>query len=166
MGAIGGTVFHGIKGFRNAPAGNYRRLTNAFVTFKAKAPVVGGNFAVWGGLFSAIDCSMVYMRKKEDPWNSITSGALTGAILSVRNGTGAIIGSAVIGGVLLALIEGFGILFTRFAGEQLNPANRVMMEGEDPANGGQGMEMPFGSPAQDGAPPSIFGSPQPQPMAQ
>ena len=40
------------------------------------------------------------------------------------------------------------------------------MEGEDPANGGQGMEMPFGSPAQDGAPPSIFGSPQPQPMAQ
>ena len=44
-----------------------------------------GNFAVWGGLFSAIDCSMVYMRKKEDPWNSITSGALTGAILSVRS---------------------------------------------------------------------------------
>ena len=44
---------------------------------------VSGNFAVWGGLFSAIDCSLVYVRKKEDPWNSITSGALTGAILSV-----------------------------------------------------------------------------------
>jgi hypothetical protein len=44
-----------------------------------------GNFAVWGGLFSAIDCSLVYMRKKEDPWNSIASGALTGAILSVRS---------------------------------------------------------------------------------
>ena len=44
-----------------------------------------GNFAVWGGLFSAIDCSLVYVRKKEDPWNSITSGALTGAILSVRS---------------------------------------------------------------------------------
>jgi len=46
---------------------------------------VVGNFAVWGGLFSAIDCSLVYIRKKEDPWNSITSGALTGAILSVRS---------------------------------------------------------------------------------
>lgn len=44
-----------------------------------------GNFAVWGGLFSAIDCSLVYIRKKEDPWNSITSGALTGAVLSVRS---------------------------------------------------------------------------------
>ena len=44
-----------------------------------------GNFAVWGGLFSAIDCSLVYIRKKEDPWNSITSGALTGAILSIRS---------------------------------------------------------------------------------
>lgn len=46
---------------------------------------VPGNFAVWGGLFSAIDCSLVYIRKKEDPWNSITSGALTGAILSIRS---------------------------------------------------------------------------------
>jgi len=46
---------------------------------------VAGNFAVWGGLFSAIDCSLVYIRKKEDPWNSITSGALTGAVLSVRS---------------------------------------------------------------------------------
>jgi len=46
---------------------------------------VTGNFAVWGGLFSAIDCSLVYIRKKEDPWNSITSGALTGAVLSVRS---------------------------------------------------------------------------------
>jgi len=48
---------------------------------------VAGNFAVWGGLFSAIDCSLVYIRKKEDPWNSITSGALTGAVLSVRSKT-------------------------------------------------------------------------------
>lgn len=44
-----------------------------------------GNFAVWGGLFSTIDCSLVHLRKKEDPWNSIASGALTGAILAVRS---------------------------------------------------------------------------------
>jgi import inner membrane translocase subunit TIM17 len=44
-----------------------------------------GSFAVWGGLFSMIDCSMVQVRGKEDPWNSITSGALTGAILAARS---------------------------------------------------------------------------------
>ena len=44
-----------------------------------------GNFAVWGGVFSSIDCALVAVRKKEDPWNSITSGALTGAILAVRS---------------------------------------------------------------------------------
>ncbi|CAL1531347.1 unnamed protein product [Lymnaea stagnalis] len=154
MGAIGGSLFHGIKGFRNAPSGNYRRLISSFVTLKERAPIVGGNFAVWGGLFSAIDCTMVYMRKKEDPWNSITSGALTGAILSVRNGTGAIIGSAIIGGVLLALIEGFGIMFTRFTAEQFNPANRMMEE--DPALSGQQYPTVGSIGAQDGS--SIFGS--------
>jgi len=45
--------------------------------------------------------------------------------LSVRNGAGAMIGSAIIGGVLLALIEGMGIMFTRFTAEQFNPANRM-----------------------------------------
>lgn len=101
---------------------------------KKRAPVTGGNFAVWGGLFSAIDCSLYYVRKKEDPWNSITSGAATGAILSVRNGAAAMAGSAVIGGVLLALIEGIGILMTRFSAEQFNQANQQMASPpEDPS---------------------------------
>lgn len=52
---------------------------------KQRAPIVGGQFAVWGGLFSTIDCSLVYMRKKEDPWNSIISGAATGGILAARS---------------------------------------------------------------------------------
>ncbi|KAG0418705.1 hypothetical protein HPB47_004641 [Ixodes persulcatus] len=98
-----------------------RRLLGSLGAIKERAPIIGGNFAVWGGLFSTIDCTMVKIRKKEDPWNSITSGALTGAILAVRNGTGAMVGSAVIGGVLLALIEGVGILFTRFSAEQFKP---------------------------------------------
>ena len=34
-----------------------------------------------------IDCSMVQVRGKEDPWNSITSGALTGAVLAARSKT-------------------------------------------------------------------------------
>ena len=83
------------SGFRNAPSN--KRLAGMLTGIKTKAPITGGNFAVWGGTFSAIDCSLVYLRQKEDPWNSITSGAVTGAILSVRNGAPAMIGSAIVG---------------------------------------------------------------------
>ncbi|OBS68665.1 hypothetical protein A6R68_02783 [Neotoma lepida] len=86
MGTIGGGIFQAFKGFRNSP--------------------VVSSFAVWGGLFSMIDCSMVQIRGKEDPWNSITNGPV------------AMVGSAAMGGILLALIEGAGILLTRFASAQ------------------------------------------------
>lgn len=62
-----------------------RRLNGSWSAIRQRAPVIGGNFAVWGGLFSTIDCSLVQIRQKEDPWNSIISGAATGAILSVRS---------------------------------------------------------------------------------
>jgi import inner membrane translocase subunit TIM17 len=29
-----------------------------------QAPNLGGSFAVWGGLFSAFDCTLVAVRKK------------------------------------------------------------------------------------------------------
>ena len=63
-----------------------RRLNGSVIAVKQRAPVIGGQFAMWGGLFSTIDCSLVYMRKKEDPWNSIISGAATGGILAARSG--------------------------------------------------------------------------------
>jgi len=121
MGAIGGSVFQAIKGFRNSPAGISHRMNGSLMAIKTRAPIIGGNFAVWGGLFSTIDCSLIKMRGKEDPWNAIISGAATGGILAARNGTGAMIGSAIIGGVLLAMIEGVGILFTRFTSDQFRP---------------------------------------------
>lgn len=52
MGAIGGSVWHGIKGFRNSPYGE--RRIGALTAIKARAPVLGGNFGVWGGLFSTV----------------------------------------------------------------------------------------------------------------
>ncbi|KAM7405102.1 hypothetical protein PAMP_012387 [Pampus punctatissimus] len=117
MGAIGGGVFQAIKGFRNAPAGVGHRLRGSANAVRVRAPQIGGSFAVWGGLFSTIDCGLVRMRGKEDPWNSITSGALTGAILAARSGPLTMMGSAMMGGILLALIEGFGILLTRYTAQ-------------------------------------------------
>lgn len=111
MGNIGGGLWHSIKGARMAPAG--ARLSGSLSAVQARAPVLGGQFAVWGGLFACCDCSLTAIRQKEDPWNSIASGAATGGILAARAGPRAVASAAVVGGVLLALIEGMGIMFTK-----------------------------------------------------
>jgi import inner membrane translocase subunit TIM17 len=82
MGAIGGGIWHGIKGARNSPRGE--RLVGSLSAIKARAPVLGGNFGVWGGLFSSYDCAVKGYRQKEDPWNAITAGFLTGGTLAFR----------------------------------------------------------------------------------
>lgn len=66
--AIGGAVWHGVKGFRNSPYGE--RRIGILTSVKARAPVLGGNFGVWGGLFSTFDCAVKGIRKKEDPYNA------------------------------------------------------------------------------------------------
>jgi len=98
----------------------------SIVAVKQRAPVIGGNFAVWGGMFSTFDCMFIGLRNKEDPWNSIWSGALTGSVLSARGGVGMAIRSGIIGGVLLALIEGMGIVMNRVFAEEYRPSNKTM----------------------------------------
>lgn len=93
-----------------------------FVKHRAEARAfVAGNFAVWGGLFSTFDCSLVAIRKKEDPWNSIFSGAATGGVLAARGGWRAATRSAAVGGVLLAMIEGLQIFLTKMMAEPSAP---------------------------------------------
>ncbi|XP_010249487.1 PREDICTED: mitochondrial import inner membrane translocase subunit TIM17-2-like [Nelumbo nucifera] len=111
MGGVGGSAFHFLKGIYNSPKGE--RVVGGSQAVRMNAPRVGGSFAVWGGLFSVFDCSMVYIRQKEDPWNSIFAGAATGGFLQMRQGLGAASRSALFGGVLLALIEGAGIMLNK-----------------------------------------------------
>ncbi|MCO5553019.1 hypothetical protein L7F22_006539 [Adiantum nelumboides] len=111
MGAVGGSVFHFLKGMKNSPNGE--RLLGGAQAVRMNAPRVGGSFAVWGGLFSVFDCSMVYVRQKEDPWNSIFAGAATGGFLQMRHGMRSASRSAAFGGILLALIEGAGLMINR-----------------------------------------------------
>lgn len=96
------------------------------VAVKQRAPVLGGNFAIWGTLFSTFDCAMIHYRQREDPYNSIVSGALTGAVLAARGGFGASMRSAAVGGVLLALIEGMGVVLNRMFAEEYRPERKVM----------------------------------------
>ncbi|EDW84753.1 uncharacterized protein Dwil_GK12968 [Drosophila willistoni] len=125
MGTLGGAFVNAIKGFRNAPSGLPRRLAGSFAAVRTRSALLGGNFAIWGATFSVMDCTMVYVRKKEDPWNSIMSGAATGGILAARGGVTSMLSSAVIGGILLALIEGVGIAVSRFSADNYRPVSLV-----------------------------------------
>ncbi|KAG5178148.1 Tim17-like protein [Tribonema minus] len=130
FGAVGGGVFHTIKGARNAPKGLNNSWKGSVSAVKARAPVLGGNFAVWGGLFACCDCTMAALRRKEDPWNSIASGAATGGILALRAGPKTAAKNALVGGVLLALIEGMGIGLSRmFAQMKPEDMPAILQEG-------------------------------------
>ncbi|KAF5507006.1 Mitochondrial import inner membrane translocase subunit tim17 [Colletotrichum aenigma] len=108
MGAIGGTLWHGIKGFRNSPYGE--RRIGAISAIKMRAPVLGGNFGVWGGLFS----------------NAILAGFCTGGSLAIRGGYKAARNGAIGCAVLLAVIEGVGIGFQKmFAGSTKLEASKM-----------------------------------------
>jgi len=60
MGAGGGTIWYAVKGWRNSPRGD--RISGMVTGVKSRAPVLGGNFAVWGMMFSSIDCSLAALR--------------------------------------------------------------------------------------------------------
>ncbi|KIY44394.1 mitochondrial import inner membrane translocase, subunit Tim17/22 [Fistulina hepatica ATCC 64428] len=111
MGAVGGSLLYGIKGARNSPRGE--RFVGAISSMKARAPVTGGNFGVWGGMFSTFDCVVKGIRQKEDAWNAIISGFMTGGCLAARSGPKAAFGSAVACGILLGVFEGFNVLLSR-----------------------------------------------------
>ncbi|QRV79129.1 mitochondrial import inner membrane translocase subunit TIM17 [Ceratobasidium sp. AG-Ba] len=113
MGAIGGGIWHGIKGARNSPRGD--RFVGAISTIKARAPVTGGNFGVW------------------DAWNAIISGFLTGGCLAVRSGPRTAFGSAVACGILLGVFEGVGVLLNRMFSDVNRPVLPPLPEAPPPA---------------------------------
>jgi len=152
MGLAGGSIFHAYKGFKSATPGT-SRLREMVKTMKLRAPITGGQFAMWGFTFSSVDCMLVKMRNKEDALNSIISGGATGALLTIRAGVPTMVGSAVVGALLLGLIEGVGILITRFSADQFRQQNPGFEEPaamppkqpstSTPSSSGN---LPFGSP--------------------
>lgn len=65
---------------------------------------------MWGGCFSAIDCLMIYLRQKDDPFNAVISGFVTGGVLAIRGGANLAFKNALIGGGILFLIEGVSVI--------------------------------------------------------
>ena len=124
MGCIGGFLWHAIKGARNSPAGD--RWHGAMFSGRTRAPILGGNFAVWGGLFSSFDCTLQYLRRRDDHWNAIASGFLTGGVVAIRGGMMAAGQSALVGGVLLGIIEGVSSVISRTM--QVTPREQALKQ--------------------------------------
>lgn len=112
MGVVGGSIFHFFRGMYNSPRGE--RFLGGSQGIRMNAPRIGGSFAAWGCSFSVFDCAMVFIRQKEDPWNSIIAGAATGGLLSMRQGLRIASRSMLFGGVLLAGIEGASIALDKY----------------------------------------------------
>jgi import inner membrane translocase subunit TIM17 len=88
-------------------------------------------------MFSTFDCAVKGYRQKEDAWNAIISGFMTGGCLAARStyftsaalyieftspatvlgGPRAAFGSAVACGILLGVFEGVGVLLNRTLSE-------------------------------------------------
>jgi len=128
MGFCGGSVWHAIKGYRQAPRGFANRSYGIVRNVQRRGPVLGGNFAVWGLSFSCWDCIFQHTRKKDDAMNAIAAGFMTGGMLAWRAGWRSAFKNACIGGVLLAMIEGMSISL----GKMMAPADPNMQGSMSP----------------------------------
>ena len=116
IGCIGGSLWYFLKGMWNAP--RRQRIMGGLLHVRNRAPFLGGSFAMWGGVFSSIDCLMIYYRQKDDPWNAVVSGFMTGGVLAIRGGLSMAFKNAAIGGLILLLIEGVSTIVTSVAMRQ------------------------------------------------
>ncbi|KXZ44954.1 hypothetical protein GPECTOR_60g731 [Gonium pectorale] len=155
MGAVGGGIWHLIKGSKNSPSGY--RTRGAIEAVRREAPRLGGSFANWGLSFALFDCSLQYLRKKEDPWNAIGAGALTGGFLQLRFGLSSAAKSAMFGGFLLALIEGLGIALTKLTSP---PPPGLPMGGPGGPGGPMGPGGPLPPPGMPGTPGMVMPGPE------
>ncbi|CAH8387224.1 unnamed protein product [Eruca vesicaria subsp. sativa] len=118
LGAVGGSAFHFLKGSYNSPKGS--RCMGGIQAVKMNVPRLAGSFGVWMALFSTFDCSMVFLRQKEDPLNSIIAAAATRGVLSMRQGPSMAARSALFGAVAMALFEGAMITSNKILDQSKN----------------------------------------------
>lgn len=102
MGCFAGCIAYFIRGMWFSP--KKEKFYGGIVLLKKRAPVLGGSFALWGGLFSLTECSLIHLRNKEDFLNPIAGGFLTGGVLAIRAGTRIAFRNAIMGGIILGMI--------------------------------------------------------------
>ena len=106
------------------------RLFGGVMLLKKRAPVLGGSFALWGGLFSMTDCLLIYFRQKEDYINPVIAGFVTGGILAIRAGTRIAFRNAVFGGLILGCIQMVEIVMLKWQARAAITQSVQMQEDE------------------------------------
>ena len=53
---------------------------------KKRAPMLGGNFCAWMGLFGTFQCVMLALTNRDTHMNQVIAGGLTGATINLRGG--------------------------------------------------------------------------------
>lgn len=110
MGCAAGCIIYFIRGSWYAP--RKEKFYSGITLLKKRAPILGGtslftkgSFALWAGLFSITDCTLIAIRNTEDAFNQITAGAVTGGLLAFRAGGRVAMKNALFGGMILASIR-------------------------------------------------------------
>ena len=84
LGTTLGAIWYMMKGAYNSP--KRERLWNGIKLVKKRAPILGGNFAAWMGLFGFFQCVMVDLTHHDSHINQVVAGGLTGGIINLRGG--------------------------------------------------------------------------------
>ena len=88
---------------------------------KKRAPILAGSFAMWAGIYSISECTLISLRNTDDAFNKITAGAITGGVLAMRAGPRIAAKNALIGGIFLGAIVLFEVLMVKYQkGQQLS----------------------------------------------
>ena len=75
-----------------------------------------------------MDCLLISYRQKDDPFNAICAGAVTGGLLAIRGGTSVAFKQAMMGGLILFLIEGGSQLFMAISMRKQHEQMQEMMK--------------------------------------
>uniref|UniRef100_A0A7S1AI36 Mitochondrial import inner membrane translocase subunit TIM22 n=1 Tax=Noctiluca scintillans TaxID=2966 RepID=A0A7S1AI36_NOCSC len=107
VGCVGSFGVTFVGGLRNNPRGH--RLSGAFASARARAPMVGGTFALWSLLFHSFECAVSMRHPGDTDHRSSVDGALCGfltaGLLTVRYGARAASTNALMGGSMVAFID-------------------------------------------------------------
>ena len=85
---------------------------------KKRAPILAGSFAMWAGIYSLSECSLIGLTNYDGAINKILSGAITGGVLALRAGPRIAAKNAMIGGIFLGAIVLFEIIMVKYQKRQ------------------------------------------------
>ncbi|CAI9778375.1 unnamed protein product [Fraxinus pennsylvanica] len=106
-GLVGGSAVDMLKGMCNSLKGERLIWGSQAVRMSAAC---ASHCAAYGGLCSVLKSSMIYVRQKDDPWNSILPEAAAAGFLQIRQGLGPASRTALIFGLGMSLVQGYLIV--------------------------------------------------------